>query len=203
MSTPMSVVLLGWNSQSSAPTSDNFGIVWIYDRSAPALDLFVNTWANRTTIVGFFISIVGFVITIQQVMKAKSLTQEVNVAVGGVRDRLRFQAASEQFQSVLFELDELKILHRKDVVEVLPQRYTSIKRKLAAIKQNERLSNAQMAQVQSSITVFSQIENKIEKSIDGRTGLTKASELNRIATEQADKLHGILTELMKAQGEIR
>ena len=159
------------------------------------LDTLINTWANRTTVVGFFISILGFVFTIQQVMKAKNLTQEVNEAVGGVRDRLGFRAAGEQFQSVLFELDELKVLHRKEVIEILPQRYTSIKRKLVAIKQNNKLSDEQIAQVQSTITVLSSLQNRIEKSISGKAKPTEAHELNRVATEQADKLHAILTHL--------
>ena len=167
-----------------------------------ALDLFVNTWANRTTIVGFFISIVGFAITIQQVMKAKSLTQEVNVAVGGVKDRLGLRAAGEQFQSVLFELDELKILHRKDVVELLPQRYTSIKRKLGSIKQNEKLTNAQQLQVQRAITALTDVENRIERSLSGQTQF-EAHEFNQVTTQQADKLHAIFTKLMKDQGDAR
>jgi hypothetical protein len=95
---------------------------------------FFREWADPASVLGFLVSVVGFLITIIVVLRSKSAAEKTGEAVAEVRRKLALQTAVFDLNRVLADVDELKALHRAFAWEVLPARYSSLRRQLAAFR---------------------------------------------------------------------
>jgi hypothetical protein len=162
---------------------------------------FIDYWANTASVLGVFISIVGFIATIAAALKSKSAADQAKQEVTEVRRKLGIQSAVFDLNRIMNDIEELKPLHRAGAWDVLPTRYVSLRRQLLEIKMTfPGLSKVQRASIQGTIQQFSSIEQIVESAIHAKESPPDIPTLNRIAAEQADKLTEILVAVQKTIG---
>ena len=162
---------------------------------------FFRAWADPASVLGFLVSLVGFLITIVIVLRSKSAAEKTGAAVAEVRQKLALQTAVFDLNRVLADVDELKALHRASAWEVLPPRYSSLRRQLAAFRGTyPDLTRKQKATIQGIISQFSEVESIVEKALATRQAPADPPSLNRIAAEQGDKLNDIVIAVQQAIG---
>jgi hypothetical protein len=162
---------------------------------------FFRAWADPASVLGFLVSLVGFFITIVIVLRSKSAAEKTGAAVAEVRQKLALQTAVFALNRVLADVDELKALHRASSWEVLPPRYSSLRRQLAAFKGTyPDLTRKQKTTIQGIIAQFSEIESIVEESLASKQAPPDPPSLNRIASEQGDKLNDIVIAIQKTIG---
>jgi hypothetical protein len=91
------------------------------------------------------------------------------------------------------DIEEIKQLHRFGVWAAMPIRYASIRRRLALLKGNTpALSKGQKASIQGCIEQFRAIEQIVEAALAAKATPNDVAALNKLATEQSDKLTTVL-----------
>ncbi|MGA2588416.1 MAG: hypothetical protein ABSH32_00740 [Bryobacteraceae bacterium] len=162
---------------------------------------FFREWADPASVLGFLVSLIGFFITIVVVLRSKSAAERTGQAVAEVRQKLMRQTAVFDLNRVLADVDELKALHRASVWELLPARYSSLRRQLAGFRGTyPDLTRRQKATIQGIISQFSEIESIVEKSLATKQAPPDPPSLNRIAAEQSDKLNDIVIAVQQTIG---
>lgn len=153
--------------------------------------------ANVASIVGAALAVPSLV----QIFRTKRVADEVNERVSSVESKLAKLSAVDALTSVVTELDEIKHLHRVGVWNILPARYTAIKRRLISLKiENASLSQYE-ATLQSMIQQFSDMEHRIEAAIAASQSPKDVPALNRILAKQADRLTEMHSFIRKAMEE--
>jgi hypothetical protein len=154
---------------------------------------FFHQWADPASVLGFLASLVGFAITISVGLRSKKAAEKASEAVAGVREKLALQTAAD--------MDELKALHRASVWEILPARYSSLRRQLATFKGTyPHLTENQKTDIQSIILQFKGIEEKVERSLAAKRVPPDAPSLNRIIVKEGDKLNEIVIAVQQTIG---
>lgn len=157
-------------------------------------------WGDLTddvlTILSLVLTIVGFGITIYNVVRAKRAAKYAQDAVDEVReDILRIDMVAE-FSSALAAMDEIKRLHRQKAWDVLPDRYAALRRSLVEIRSaNPNLPEHHKVALQSSIVRFRGFESQIEEALVLDEKPSNVAKLNETISEQVDDLQAILTEV--------
>lgn len=151
----------------------------------------IGSWAS---IIALVVSLIGFVIIIYNVRKARNLTLQVR------KDLLHTDTVL-QFSSAISLMEEIKVLQRNAAWEVLPDKYSSLRKTLISIKQsNPDMSNEHSRRVQSTVTSLSNIEDEIEKCIFRKTSPDDVPRLNRTISTQINRLQPILIEISNKIG---
>ena len=155
--------------------------------------LIVNKLADLASVLGLIVTTAGFIITIIMLRRSKRAAEQTRTAVAEVRQRLAIRAAILDLNRVISDVEELKPLHRAAAWEVLPGRYSSLRRQLLAVKGlYPKLSKAQKTTIQGVIQQFSGIEQIVETALAANESPPDIVGLNRIAAEQGDKLNAVL-----------
>jgi hypothetical protein len=159
------------------------------------------TAGDWLSVLGLVVTLIGFAITIFNVVRSRTAAEEAERAVAKVReDILRIDTVAE-FSAAIAAMDEIKRLQREGAWSVLPDRYADLRKSLISIKSaNKDLPAHYMTAIQSSIQHFRGIETIIEKSLAAKKIPSNATRLNTIMSEQVDELHGILTEIKSQIG---
>ncbi len=90
-------------------------------------------------------------------------------------------------------MEEIKRLHRAAAWEILPDRYSTLKRLLISIRSvNVSMTDDQKSALQSAILNFSEIERKVERALALKTDLPKVDKLNTVVSLQLDKISEVL-----------
>lgn len=79
-------------------------------------------------------ALVGFVITIIGVWKSKSAAQHAREAAVGVRADMRRTDTVSELSAAITAMDEIKWLQRKAAWEILPDRYSSLRKALISVR---------------------------------------------------------------------
>ena len=154
------------------------------------------------SILGLLITIIGFIITFIKVRQSKNaaeLAQEISLKL---RDDLQRTDTVIEFSSAITSMDEIKRLHRKGAWEILPERYTALRKSLITIKSNnDNLSNEQMQKIQSAIQNLKSIEEQVDTAIIRKKEPENVDKLNKIIALQTDKLTEVLIEIRNKIGK--
>ncbi len=83
----------------------------------------------------------------------------------------------------------------------MPIRYASIRKRLFVIKGNtQSLTKAQKASIQGVIEQFKAIEEVVETALAAKETPKDVAALNKLATEQSDRLTTVLVAIQQAIG---
>jgi lipoate-protein ligase B len=148
-------------------------------------------WAS---VFGVILSLVGFVITIIAVVRSKSASDQAKAAVMNVRnDIFRIDTVSD-CGSALMQLEQIKTFQQRQDWDLLPDKYSSLRKSLISLKNSESLSKDEHQTVlQSTITLVANIEEKIIKALaHKKTDDLDFSKLNPLLSDHADKIQAIL-----------
>lgn len=147
-----------------------------------------------SSVTALIISIIGFGIIIYNVIKTRKLSLQV-------RDDILRADTVLDFSSAISFMEEIKLLHRKEAWEILPERYSSLRKTLISIKEsNPDISDEYKKRIQSTISILSNIENEIEQINYSKTAPPDVPRLNQIISRQIDRLQPILIEIRNQIG---
>ena len=160
-----------------------------------------NNLGDWASVLGVFIAVIGFFITIYKVLRLKSAAVIVQNAVEKVReDVLRVETVAE-FSAALSVMDEIKRLHRQQAWQILPDRYSHLRKSLITIKTSySELEEDQKIALQSAISIFSGIEKQVEDALAKNLNSLDVPKLNRLISKQIDSLQEVLIEIQDKIG---
>ncbi len=148
------------------------------------------------------VTIIGFVVTIINVIKSKNAATLAEETVRSVREDLRLYQTVNGFASALVTMDEIKRLHRQKEWVLLPDRYNNLRKSLISIRcENPILSENDQKEIQAAIMQFS----GLEKLIDEYLSSEKKSEIdipkiNSRVSKQIDRIQELLVKLNSKVG---
>ena len=157
-------------------------------------------WGDLAGIGGVIISIVGFGFTLFGLARSKRVsqitaeaTQKTAEAISDVRSRLLLQETALDLTALTNEIEEIKHFHRLGIWGAMPGRYSAIRRRLFAVKENcPFLTKAQKTSIQGVVQQFKLIEETVETALAQKQVPDNVALLNKVASEQSDKLTIVL-----------
>jgi hypothetical protein len=92
-------------------------------------------------------------------------------------------------------LEDIRRLHRLEAWPALPDRYTSLRRDLIAIRgRTPKFTKDQKESIQAAIQQLSNIEKQVEKAMGGSVPLD-VHRINEVVSKQIDRLALVLVDL--------
>jgi hypothetical protein len=153
------------------------------------------------SIIGVIISIVGFGLTLFLVFRSKSAAQQAKDAVLSVKNDIRRVDTIADFSTGLNTMEEIKRLHRQNAWEILPDRYSALRRSLISIRtSNPNMQDSYKQTIQSTIQKLKGIEKQVEMALATGDNPPNVARLNSIITQLVDQLHEILIEIRNEIG---
>ncbi|MDM8544036.1 hypothetical protein QUF90_23415 [Desulfococcaceae bacterium HSG9] len=153
-----------------------------------------NNLGDIASVIGVIVAIIGFFVTISNVVKSKNAAQKAEAASYKIRENIfRYDAISECAEAISL-LNEIKRLQRGNLWLILPDRYSAVNRLLYSLKafDSELMKNHKMY-IQNAIQQFVSLEELVDRSIT-RNKLPPSEsivQINKIVNQQLDKLYEI------------
>ena len=116
-------------------------------------------WAS---IIGVFISLIGFIVLILKVIRMKSAAKNTqNAVIAVTKDIKRIDTVSD-LTAALTEMDEIKTMHLRKEFNELPKQYSKLRKKLITIRKvYPNITNQESTEIQKAILLFKQMENEL------------------------------------------
>lgn len=153
-------------------------------------------------ILGLVITVIGFVLTLWNLWKSRSIATQALSVASKVRDDLRKVEVVAEFSAVIAALEEIKRLHRKGELEPLPERYSSLRRSLITMRDSTiLLCNEDQSLLQGAISQFAGFERKIEKALTVDEAKIDFAKMNRIVSTLLDDIHAVVVRMKTAIGD--
>lgn len=157
---------------------------------------------DLASIASLLVALVGFAITIVNVLKSKRASEVASESAARVREDLKRMETVSDFSAVLISLEDIKRLHRDNAWQHLPERYSSLRKTLIAIRGDQHnLSDEDKSVIQSAITKLSTLEYNLDKHLHSNEYTIDVPKVNSIVTRQIDQLHAVLVRLRDEVGE--
>jgi hypothetical protein len=155
------------------------------------------TWAD---VSGFLIAIFGFAATLVGVQKSKNAAVAAQHAAQATRDSIRLLETIVDFSTAIAVLEDIKRAHRETgISSTLPERYAAIRKQLIVLKASGvKLSDVQLAVIQSAVANLSSMEDHIEKALANK-GVFPVAKFNSLISRDIDKLVDVLMTLKTNQ----
>ena len=160
-----------------------------------------NGIGDYASIMALFITIVGFVLTFIKVLQSKKIAEQSKEIAEKIRTDIMRTDTVIEFSNAISTMDEIKRLHRKNAWEILPERYSVLRKTLISIKTSSKdLSDNQIKILQSAIQNFKNIEEQVEIALLQNKIPDNIDKLNKIISLQSDKLQETLIEIKNKIG---
>ena len=154
------------------------------------------------SLFGLLVSVIGFGFTLFQLHRTKAVAEAAKNAADQMQEKLRNLDTVMDFSSVITMMEDIKRHHRGDNWFILPDRYSALRIKLAAIKATHtNLTDNQQTVLQSAIQQFKDMEGTVERALAKKSTPNNFPKLNEIVSTEIDKLSEVLTEI-KNQMEV-
>lgn len=132
-------------------------------------------------LLSLIVAVVGFAITIYQTVRSRHASEQV-------RDHVLQLSATHGLGGAIRELGDIRRLHRISVWEIMPDRYTSVRLQLLAIKRGTPgLTTDQQSEIQAAVQQIAIIERDVERAMTRRT-TPDVDKLNFVVSKQIDRL---------------
>lgn len=157
---------------------------------------------DYASVLGLLITIVGFIVTIYNVIKSKNASILAEETVNNVRTDLRLYQTVSGFSNAIAIMDEVKRLHRQKEWKLLPDRYSNLRKSLISIRfNNPILSEQEQKEIQSSIAQFSGLEKLIDEYLLSENPKEiNIPKINSRVSKQIDRIQQILVNLSNKIG---
>ncbi len=153
-------------------------------------------WGDLASVAGILIVLLGFLITIWNVVRTKRAVEAANKAVAMIKDQLSTIDTLKELTDVIGAMDEIQRLHREKVWRILPDRYLSVTRSLIDIKtSHSSMTLDQQRTLQGAIQEFVTLKGSMESAIaDGEENLD-VPRVNAVVTRRANDVTKILVQI--------
>jgi hypothetical protein len=151
--------------------------------------------ANVASILGLAISILVFGVGFWRIWKLQTTANEVRTATESLRKQLLAMNAVQELRASIRTLEDIRRLHRLEAWSVLPDRYTSFRHDLIAIRgRMPNLTDKQNSSIQGAIQQLSIMERQVESAIAGEEE-PEVNRMNDVISKQLDRLAILVVEL--------
>jgi len=152
--------------------------------------------ADLASLLGLFITVVGFGITIWNVRKSRKLSESI-------RDRIYHLDAIVELGFVVASLEEIKNLLRTSLHAQVPYRLGIVRNRLIAIRsQSPQLSEEDKSAIQSAITNFANLEKRLDISIQNKANQLAWARDNAVISNDQGRLSEMLGRLKSNGGSL-
>ena len=157
------------------------------------LSFLANNWGNLVTIL-------GFIVTIFTLLRTKTAAVAARQAAEGTRAQLSRVNTMAEFASEIAVMDEIKRLHRAGAWELVPDRYSVLRRQLASIQTlNPDLTEEQKTILGGAVVQFRTMEHQVETArAANRVTELNLARFNRTVTRQLDELDKVMLSIRQA-----
>jgi hypothetical protein len=153
------------------------------------LDNRVGDWAS---IIGLLVSLVGFVATLVNVRRSRSAADQARLAAQETRRDISKSNMLGTLAAAMLAMEEIKRVHRRKVWDILPDRYSELKKALISVKgANLGLSVAQTTAIQNAVQHLANFERLVERALANNTE-PDVAKINGILSDQVASLQEIL-----------
>lgn len=150
---------------------------------------------DAISIFGTVITVLGFSITIWQVVLAKSAAQAAEVASANALDAVRRFDLVVEFSGLVAVLEEVRRLQRDRVWSALPERYSQARRLLVSARQVAKdLTDDQRERIQQAVVNFRDMEMLLQKA-NGDEQKIPRDKMNLRLLEDIDEIVAIFQTL--------
>jgi hypothetical protein len=157
---------------------------------------FCTTWGDTASVIGFALTLTGFVVSIWVTLKSKRAAEQAAEAALQAKDKILKQGALFNFSSALAAMDEIVKLNREKSWQACLDRHSQLGRILVELNTGiESLSQEQQVKIQGCLQQLKTIENQIECHVSSGKPEPDVARLNRVVKNQITILHGIAVTL--------
>lgn len=150
-------------------------------------------WGDVASIFGLVLGIFGFGFTLYGVAKSRTAAESANDAAQDAKSAIVRAETISSFSSAVTVMEEVKRLHRAEAWEIMPDRYSYLRKALISIlSNNSDLSEDHKTLLQSAIVQFRELENSVETYLVNKKISPNSAKFNKIVTTQIDKLDEVL-----------
>ena len=149
-----------------------------------------------SSIIGVFIALIGFTITILNVVKSRKAADRAESAATQALEGVRYIDTVQNMSRAISILEEIRRLNRVEEWKVLLDRHSNFRNFLIEIRSGEiNLEEEQKKIIQTAITHSTTISNKIEVALGKNETPTGPAQMNNILSKQIDDLGAVLVEI--------
>ncbi len=147
-------------------------------------------WLFRWS-AGDVVSAIGLAVAIWQIVRARSLAEQLKIAVSDVRQQLERRTAASRLNELIRDLQELKEISRAEIPAVSLKRFTAVRLKLIEIRLSfGGWSGEQEIVLQESVSQLSKFEQLLESAL--KRSQAGPKDLSKKLNEQMDNLVKLL-----------
>lgn len=155
-------------------------------------------WAS---ILGLTVGIVGFVVTIWNVIKSKRAALSAERAAQLAQNAVNRSHAIQDLSAAVAMLGEIERLQRERFWSLVPGRYAALKLLLISVRgSTPSLTPRQRSVLQNTIVEATELKQKIERSRTSDVEQLDPAALNETVTRHADKLYELLVSIREKIG---
>jgi len=149
--------------------------------------------AKLASILGVVLTLFGFGFTLYGLSKSKSAAERASAAAQETKKAILTTQTISNFASVVSVMEEVKRLHRAEAWEIVPDRYSYLRKTLLSIiNTHDDLSDEHKRQLRSAVAQFRELEASVERYLSKRKTAPDSAKLNKIVTDQIDRLEEVL-----------
>lgn len=155
-----------------------------------------NGLGDVASVVGLFLTLVGFAFTLYGVTKSRSAAESANSAAKEAKEAILRAETISSFSTAVTSMEEVKRLHRAKAWEIMPDRYSFLRKSLISILSNDcDLTDEQKILIRSAIVQFRELEAFVESFLTNKKVSPNSAKLNKVVTAQIDKLDEVLNKI--------
>ncbi len=159
-------------------------------------DLLVHHWGDLASVIGLFVSVFGFGLTIVAVRKAKDAARQASEAANATKRSIMAANALVSFGSAMSIMEEIRRLHRRGAWEILPDRYAALKSALISLRmEHPNLSPAHHTAITRGLTQLRGIEKRVEQALEGNVQPNGVANMNSVLSVEIEKIGEVLVSL--------
>lgn len=154
------------------------------------------------SIAGLLIALVGFAITIWNVLASKRAAERAEQAALDARRAMGFFDAVTELSAAIAALEEIRRVHREGAWHSLPDRYGALKKSLQGVRSAvPDLSPYQKSRLQQAVRDLAALERAVETLLEEGEARLPVARWNAVASSHITELQDMLLELKRRAGE--
>lgn len=155
-------------------------------------------WGDRASAIGLLVTLIGFALTLIGVWRSKSAAEKAKEAVTDIRQDIRKIDMVSELSVAISAMGEIKALQRKGAWEILPDRYSALRKALITVHSAnvETLTRDQQVHLQQTKTWSSNMEETLEPYIHGsKPESDVVTRWNKAVSDHMDRLQDMLIKI--------
>jgi len=156
----------------------------------------INALGVSASVLGVLVALIGFWITIRNVRRSKRAADRAEEAASKALRSVRHIDTVQSLSKATTLAEEMKTLNREKEWKMLLDRLSTFRNMLIEIKgSTPGLSDDHKSRLQAAITQSQTMSNNIEGVLAGDTESANVPRMNKILSQQAEKLMDTLVTL--------